>query len=235
MGKRIKVPVDLQLEALFASMSGELASLEGVVKTSVMGGLTKWKFVRAKGGWQYLGSFADMSFKQKGYAVIPDASDDEASPDAAEMHRSSQAEVINRIASDVQDIKAQVSKTWNYTMLSFDNRVLKIGETRWDKEDSELKAELEKRYRQKKEKAKGGPFHYISHKSGTDKTEAAALAWLDKCGVKPLYGKEYFPSHEALKALRQYGEWCLGEWGTEGGFLPKIQDAEQGKLLPESE
>ncbi len=51
MGKRIKVPVDLQLEALFASMSGELASLEGVVKTSVMGGLTKWKFVRAKGGW----------------------------------------------------------------------------------------------------------------------------------------------------------------------------------------
>lgn len=232
MGKRIQVPSDLQIEASVKALYGELASLEGVVKTSIYG-LTKWKFVKAKGGWQYLGSPADSSFKQKGYAVIPDASDNEMSPDALEIERSAQREQLNRIEEKVQNIEAQVSSTWNYTMLSYDNRVLKIGETRWDKEPSELKAELEKRYRQKKERAKGGPFRYISHKPGTDKTEAAALAWLDKCGVKPLYGEEYFPSHEALKVLRVYGSWCLGEWGTEGGFLPKIQEAEQGELWSE--
>ena len=48
--------------------------------------------------------------------------------------------------------------------------------------------------------------------------------------MKPLYGAEYFHTHEALKALRDYESWCLGEWGTVGGFLPTIEDAEQGKL-----
>ena len=226
--KRIKVPTDLQIESLTKKMKGELASLEGVVKTSRYG-LTKWKYVRAKGGWQYLGSFSDMSFREKNYAVIPDATEEESS-DAEEMEKSAQREVINRIASDVQDIKAQVSKTWNYTMLSFDNRVLKIGETRWDKEPNELKADLETRYLKKEQRAKGGPFRYVAHKPGTDKTEKAAKDYLAKCGVKPIYGNEYFPSHEALKALRTYGSWCLGEWATEGGFLPPIQDAEQGEL-----
>jgi len=51
MEKRIKVPFDLQWKATVKGWAGELASLEGVVKTSVMGGLTKWKFVRARGGW----------------------------------------------------------------------------------------------------------------------------------------------------------------------------------------
>ena len=100
-----------------------------------------------------------MSFKQNGYSVMPDATEDaEVSTDALEIERPAQREVINRIASDVQDIKAQVSSTWNYTMLSYDNRVLKIGETRWKKKPCELKAKLEWRYRQKNEREKGGPF-----------------------------------------------------------------------------
>lgn len=228
--KKIQVPFELQWEATTKGWSGELASLEGVVKTSISGGLSKWKFVRAKGGWQYLGSIADSSFQQKGYSVIPDATEEELLSDAKEIESSAQREVINRIASDVQDIKAQVSQSWNYTMLSFDNRVLKIGETRWDYEPSKLMEELEKRYKEKEQRAKGGPFRYVAHKPGTKKTEAAALAWLKKCGLKPLYGKEYFHSHEALKALREYGSWCLGEWGTVGGFLPPIQEVEQGEL-----
>ena len=144
------------------------------------------------GGWQYLGSLADSSsFKQKGYAVIPDDSEEEqASSVAQEIEAPAQREAIKRMASDVQDIKAIVAETWNYTMLSRDNRVLKIAETRWNKEPSELKKELEKRYRQMKESAKGGPFKYISHKPGPDKTEEAALAYLVKSGVKPIYGEE---------------------------------------------
>ena len=172
-----------------------------------------------------------MSFKQNGYSVMPDATEDaEVSTDALEIERSAQREVINRIASDVQDIKAQVSSTWNYTMLSYDNRVLKIGETRWKKKPCELKAKLEWRYRQKKEREKGGPFRYVAHQAGDKDPETAAKAYLAKGGVKPLYGTEYFPSHEALVVLRQYGRWCLGEWGTEDGFLPAIEDAKQVEL-----
>ncbi|MGC6483649.1 MAG: hypothetical protein ACON4T_08820 [Synechococcus sp.] len=232
MDKRIKVPADLQLLATLKSWSGELASLEGVVKTSFSGGLTKWKFVREKGGWQYLGNpLADMSFKQKEYSVIPDSSGDEVSSDALEIERSALRETVNRTASDVQDIKAILANNWNYTMLSLDNRVLKIGETRWKKEPSELKAELEKRYRQKKEREKGGPFRYVAHQAGDRDSETAAKEYLKEGGVKPLYGTEYFPSHEALVVLRKYGKWCLGEWGTDGGFLPPIQEAEQRELL----
>ena len=170
--------------------------------------------VRARKGRLAIPSpLADIAFKQKGYSVIPDASGDEVSSDALEMHRDAQREQLNRIEVKVQNIEAQVASTWNYTMLSYDNRVLKLGETRWDKEPGELKADLEKRYRQKKEREKGGPFRYVAHQAGDRNSESAAKAYLEKCGVKPLYGTEYFPSNEALKALREYGRWCLGEWG----------------------
>ncbi len=225
--KRIKIPAELLIEEGVKKVLGQLASLEGVTKSSSG---TNWKYIKSKGGWQYLGSIADTNIKTNTYAVIPDATEEELSTDAKEIESSAVKASLNRIEEKVQNIEALVGDTWNYTMLSFDNRVLKIGETRWEKEPGELKAALETRYRKKEQRAKGGPFRYVAHKPGTDKTEASALAWLKKCGVKPLYGEEYFHSHEALKALRDYGSWCLGEWATEGGFLPPIQEAEQREL-----
>ena len=224
--KRIKVPFELQWAATLKGWSGKLASLEGVVKQSLSDGLTKWKFVRAKGGWQYLGSIADSSFKHNGYSVMPDATEEQLSRNAKEIESSAAKAQMNHMAAGIQEIQAQVANAYNYTMPYYDNRILKIGETRWDNPDT-LKADLEKRYRRK---TNGGPYRYIAHKLSNRKSEDAAKAYLEKCGVKPINGEEYFPSHEALKYLRIYGGWCLGEWAMEGGFLPPIQNSEQGEL-----
>ena len=83
-------------------------------------------------------------------------------------------------------------------------------------------------------KRNGGTFKFVARKTGTRKTEQAAHANLAKSGVKPIYGDEYYPSHEAIEALRHYGQWPLGEYQEMGGYLPAIKEIppepEQGSL-----
>ena len=108
--------------------------------------MTKWKYQSAKGGWTYQGGLQDAIKTTNTSVVIPD--EDAATGDLSVLPEDPLLAGMHRLEATASRIEEQVGHSWNYTMLSVDGRVLKIGESRED--GSTLESSLLKRYSGKK-------------------------------------------------------------------------------------
>ena len=121
-------------------------------------------------------------------------------------------------------------------MLSKDNRILKIGWSQGTKYANKPKDKVIEDLVARYKNEHGGPYVFVDIKPGSKWTEDEAINYLKRFNVIAVHRREYFPSHEAIIALRLYGNWCLGEYSEIDGYLPPISDTlpptveDQGEL-----